>query len=120
MTKILIADDSKELADFIATELQLNNFETAITSSRAEFITQSAVFKPDIILFDVLFNGYDGREWCKNIKTASNVPVILSSVTADLLVDFDQCKADDVIEKPFEIKTLVDKINRHIHLQQVA
>ena len=120
MTKILIADDSKELADFLATELHLYNFETEVTSSKAELITQTALFKPDIILLDVLFNHYDGREWCKKIKATSNVQVILSSVTADLLVDFEQCKADDVIEKPFEIKMLVDKINRHIHTLQVA
>lgn len=41
----------------------------------------------------------------------NEVTLILFSASPKDLIDFDECGADGVIEKPFDIKDLVEKIN---------
>ena len=121
MAKVLLADDSTELADFLSVLLQLNDFDVQNASTEAAVFEKLDEFKPDIILMDVILSRSNGREVCRAIKNNplyNNISVILVSASPHLLDDFEACKADDVIEKPFDIKTIIDKINSHITKDQ--
>ena len=65
------------------------------------------------MLLDVKLNGKDGRDLCKEIQEKFNkeIPVILISANPELLKDHKECLVVDIIEKPFDIKTVTDKIN---------
>jgi DNA-binding response OmpR family regulator len=55
----------------------------------------------------------DGKVVCKQIKadsTLSNTPIVLVSASNDIQQSFSEYGADDYIEKPFEIDTLISKI----------
>jgi len=64
------------------------------------------------MLLDVKLHGQD-RDLCKQIKEKFNkeIPVILISANPDLLKDHKECLVVDIIEKPFDIKTVTQKIN---------
>ena len=79
-------------------------------------------FKPDLILLDVILNGENGRDICEKIranKTKIRIPIILISANPDWLENCKECGADDILEKPFDIKNLTLKID-HLLLENVA
>jgi DNA-binding response OmpR family regulator len=119
MPKILIVDDSRDLADFLTVLLQLHNFEVETALSKTVLMDKLDTFKPDLILLDIVLRHIDGRELCKEIKNNSlykKIPIILLSANPEFLKGYEVCEANDVIEKPFDIKTVIDKINMHIHI----
>jgi CheY-like chemotaxis protein len=116
MARILIADNSSELTDSLSVLLQLNDFITEVAASRAKLMKQLETFRPDVVLLNIVFNQIDGRELCKEIKNDlryKNIPIILISGSAELLKNFEECSAIDVMEKPFVIAAVVNKINKY-------
>lgn len=68
---------------------------------------------------DVNLNGDDGRIICKELKDNAEtnaIPIIICSGSPNLLTDFKTFKADDYLEKPFEISTVISKIKNLLHL----
>jgi len=117
MARILVVEDNLDLRDFLTILLQLSNFEVQGVSSGVEVFTKLIIFKPDVILLDVLLGRDNGRDICKEIKEKyKDVAVILLSANPKLLMDYDECNADDVIEKPFNNQDILDKIKKHLNL----
>jgi len=117
MAKVLLADDSIEITDFLTVLLLINDFEVQNARTESGVFEKLEQFKPDIILMDVFLKKSDGRKICKAIKENphySSIPVLLLSASPDLLEDFEAYKADGVLEKPFDIKMIIDKINSYI------
>ncbi|HPH92947.1 MAG TPA: response regulator [Ferruginibacter sp.] len=113
MSKILIVDDSLDLLEFLTVMFKARKYETATASTIAEAMKSLLTFSPDVILLDVKFPDSDGRDFCRKIKSDSQTcktPVILISASPDLLENYHECKADAVIEKPFDIKIRYDTI----------
>jgi DNA-binding response OmpR family regulator len=113
MANILVLDDSKELLQMLKAIFLLHNYEVRTALTRSSLMAHIDIFKPDIILMDVLLNGSNGREICKELKTSdetNNIPVILLSGSHEQLRNFNECYADDIIEKPFEFEDVERKI----------
>ena len=43
-------------------------------------------------------------------KYNPNIPIVLLSVSPELLKTFEECKADDIIETPFDLETVHERI----------
>ena len=116
MSKVLIIEDDIALLEFLSIFLEMKGFEIDAISSKKEVEFTVENFKPDVILLDVLLGGYDGREICREIKsTSKTVSVILLSANSKLLANYDECDADDAIEKPFDNENILKTINRLLH-----
>ena len=115
MAKILIVDDYESIRDLLSILLTKAGYKVECASSKKELNSRLSFFKPNLILLDVKLNGEDGREICKFIKSqpvTKEVAVILLSASPNLLWDYVASKADDIIEKPFNIKSILQKINK--------
>ena len=111
MIKILLVDDYIELLDFFSVLLRDNGFDVKTASTRKELNAQMLLFVPDLIILDIMLKDEDGRDICREIKEKDNcIPIILLSANPALLIDYQDCYADDIIEKPFEIAEVVKKI----------
>ena len=118
MAKILIVEDYLELQVFFVMLLKMNNYDVRSASSKKEVDAVLNEFSPDLILLDVMLGGDDGREMCKDIKFMDeNIAVILLSAHAKLLEDYNECGADDVIEKPFNNDEVLNKIKNLLQLK---
>jgi DNA-binding response OmpR family regulator len=113
MAKILIIEGDTALLEFLSIFLKRSDFQIRAVSLKNEIEFAVEDFKPDIILLDVLLGGYDGRQICREIKaTYKLVSVILLSTNPKLLEHYDECDADDAIEKPFDNENILKTIKR--------
>jgi DNA-binding response OmpR family regulator len=112
--KILILDDSNDLLDALKLFLEKQFLDVVTVNSYASLKVELTSFKPELILLDVFINGIsEGREICKAIKydkATCHIPIILMSASPNNLIDYEECNADSIIEKPFNISKLIEKI----------
>ncbi len=110
----MIVDDSADLLLLISIIIKMEGHEPICLTSPVELIQKLEGYDPDLLIIDVNLGSYDGREVCKSIKTrpaGRNIPVLLSSGSAEALTCYKDFYADDILEKPFELSTIINKIN---------
>ena len=82
MTKILIAEDERDIRDLIAFTLRFANYEVVAASNGEEAVNLAKQEVPDLILMDVRMPRLTGYEACMAIKSEPNlkdIPVIFLS-----------------------------------------
>ena len=77
-----------------------------------EALTAYEQYQPNLILLDLMLPGIDGYQVCRELRTKSNVPIIMLSAKGEI---FDkvlglELGADDYIIKPFDSKELVARV----------
>jgi len=118
---ILIVDDSEELLDVLSIVLKQQGHYVFIKAKPDTIIRFVKEIRIDLLLLDVVYGTYgeiNGRNVCRKLKSdplTNYFPIILMSVIYENLVDFKDCGADDVIEKPFDLHELIQKINSCLH-----
>lgn len=123
--RILIVDDDENIAELISLYLTKECFETAIVYDGESALEQLGIFKPDLILLDLMLPGMDGYQVCREIRKSNNVPIIMLSAkgeTFDKVLGLE-LGADDYMIKPFETKELVARVKavlRRYHLPQFS
>jgi len=126
---VLVVDDEPDNFDVIETLLPNLGYKLYYASNGQDAIASLDLFKPDVILLDVMMPGIDGIEVCKRIKAMpqwESVPIIM--VTAlTTKTDLARCfaaGADDFISKPInhlELKARVRSMLRiHGQYQQLV
>lgn len=72
---------------------------------------------PDLFLIDKQLGGNNGLDICRILKAhpdTMNIPLILISASPDIFTEGREVGADDVIQKPFNIKEVRALVRRHI------
>lgn len=110
--KILIVDDDANIAELIALYLTKECFDTKTVGDGESALQAFRTYNPDLILLDIMLPGIDGYQVCREIRTASQVPIIMLSAKGEI---FDkvlglELGADDYMEKPFDSKELVARV----------
>jgi DNA-binding response OmpR family regulator len=115
MTKILIADGSPDLSEFLEILLKRKGYEVEAVLFNDDLHEKVLSFAPDVILLDVQLHRENGRDICKQIKNnhlTKHIRIILISSNPLLLENYSACEADAVIEKPFNNSTVYETIER--------
>lgn len=110
--KILIVDDDANIAELISLYLTKECFDTKIVNDGESALKEFELYKPNLILLDLMLPGIDGYEVCREIRKTSKVPIIMLSAKGEI---FDkvlglELGADDYIIKPFDSKELVARV----------
>ena len=107
--KILVVEDNtgiKEILDYILKD----DGHEVISCPDGSSLAELERTKPDLILMDDMLEGTRGSELCLQLKqdyNTQNIPVILTSARAGLKETAEKCKADNYLEKPFDIDQLI-------------
>lgn len=114
INKILIIDDDPAIVDAMQMVLTMEGY---VCESMTEFDSIKAIEQraPDIILLDLWMSSVDGRAVCRTIKSNNNtrdINVIIVSADRDIYKHAAHAGADDYLEKPFDIHTLLDKVRK--------
>jgi len=117
--KILVVDDDHNIGRILFSALQAKGFHPILARNGEEAIEKFEVERPDLVLLDILLPKISGLEVCQRIKSSvegEDTPVILMSAiykSYKMQIDARQkYKADDFIEKPFQISKLLAKVQQ--------
>ena len=112
MSLIYIVEDDAAIRNELAQALERNGFETACCEVFDHAVDDIQAREPDLVLLDLTLPGTDGQFLCREIRAASEVPIIVltSRVTEIDEVMSMTMGADDFIPKPYSIRVLVARI----------
>ncbi len=109
---ILIVEDDNKIADLLKDYLKRENFTVSIITHGDQAIASIRRDLPDLILMDVMLPGKDGLTICREIRSFSNVPILMLTAKVEeidrlLGLEFG---ADDYICKPFSPREVVARV----------
>lgn len=112
MTRVLIIEDEASYRETLGFMLRREGFDVVEAPDGASGLASFARTGADIVLLDLMMPGMSGTEVCRQLRAASNVPIIM--VTArdseiDTVVGLE-LGADDYVTKPFSHRELTARI----------
>ena len=116
MSRILIVEDEKDIAELEKDYLELSGFEVEIAGNGTEGLEKALQEDFDLFILDLMLPGVDGFEICKRIRDVKDTPILLVSAKRD---DIDKIRglglgADDYVTKPFSPSVLVARVKAHL------
>ena len=113
MYKVLIADDNKQIVSILSEYCKKNNFTVNTVFDGETALKEIEENEFDIILLDVMMPKKDGFDVCRQVRTFSNVPIIMITARGE---DYEKIMgleigADDYIVKPFSPGEIIARIN---------
>ena len=120
--RILIVDDDENIAELISLYLMKECYETKIVNDGEAALKIFPDFRPNLILLDLMLPGIDGYQVCRELRTISQVPIIMLSAKGEI---FDkvlglELGADDYMIKPFDSKELVARVKAVLRRYQAV
>ena len=112
MTKILVVEDEASFSDALAYLLGREGFEVSVVDNGNAAIEEFDRHGADLVLLDLMLPGLPGTEVCRQLRTRSNVPVIMLTAKdseVDKVVGLE-LGADDYVTKPYSTRELVARI----------
>jgi two-component system response regulator RegX3 len=112
MTTVLVVEDEESFVEALVVGLQREGFRVEVARDGIEAIEQFERVDPDLILLDVMLPRMGGVDVCRQIRTTSNVPIIMVTAKAseiDTVVGLE-VGADDYVSKPYRLRELVARM----------
>ncbi len=112
--RILVLDDNQDILDIVHETLTYEDFEVQGTSRSDAVIAMAETFNPDLVILDYRVAGVNGGELCLQIKSHpqfKDVPVIIYSAYVNNKNELLAYGCDAIINKPFDLTELVEKVN---------
>ena len=112
MPKLLIADDHEDITEILTSFARAEGYETTTAVDGEEALRRFYAEDFDAVLLDVMMPKKDGFAVCREIRAASNVPILMITARGD---DYDRIMgldigADDYIVKPFSPAEVMARI----------
>ena len=112
MSRILIADDERDISTLIKRYAEREGFEVVAVEDGSEAVEMCKKEDFDIIIMDVMMPDTDGFTACRKIKEFKDIPVLMLSARGteyDKLFGFE-VGVDDYVTKPFSPKELMARV----------
>lgn len=114
---VLIVDDDDELRDLMAFACKQAGLKTHAVEDPRKAREWLASHSPSLVLLDVMMPGGNGLDLCRWIRGEARfekLPIIISSAIKDeeTAQDALELGAVDFLQKPFQVKVLLEKIQR--------
>ncbi|MGZ5207555.1 MAG: response regulator transcription factor [Sulfuricurvum sp.] len=112
MLHILMVEDDPDITTLLVNYLKRFGMVVHAVSTPAAGLDLLANDSFDLIILDLTLPQMDGLELCKQIRTQTNIPIIISSARSDIndKVIGLECGADDYLPKPYEPRELIARI----------
>lgn len=113
--RVLIVEDDVAVLEVLQMMLS-ENYEVILARTGKEAIYSYKMYKPDIVLMDIVLPDVDGIEVTKEIKKRdSNAKIIgITAFSVQKGKDLIKAGALEIIEKPFTRKKLIDTIEKYL------
>ncbi|NFN85587.1 response regulator transcription factor [Clostridium sporogenes] len=110
--KILIIEDELAIADLISYSLKKEGYIVKAVDNGTDGIEYTKIFKPNLIILDLMLPDISGFDVCRNITQSFNIPIIMITAKCDITdkVLGLELGADDYITKPFDMREVLVRI----------
>ena len=105
-----MVDDEEGILHFTRVSLQLLGYDVTTTTSGSEALRLAKSEKFDILLLDIVMSPMDGLEVLLELRTFSQLPVIVLTAQSLIFKEALKCGANDSLAKPYLPNDLVKKI----------
>jgi len=113
--KILIVDDEQDFLDVISDRLTARDMNVSTASSAKDAIKQIDEDSFDAVVLDLMMPEMDGLEALKIMKEKNpdlQVILLTGHATVEKGIEAMKLGAMDLIEKPADLSTIVERIKR--------
>ena len=119
--KVLIVEDESNIAELINLYLKKEGYETMIAPDGGKALELYRLFRPDLVLLDIMLPVMDGWAVCSKIRETDKTPIIMLTAKGETIdkVAGLEMGADDYIVKPFEMKELLARINAVLRRSEI-
>ncbi|MDW5593197.1 response regulator transcription factor [Conexibacter stalactiti] len=121
--RVLVVDDEPNIVDVITMALRFQGFEVASAATGAEALQQVLVFRPHLLLLDVMLPDMEGFDVARRLGAErAKVPIIFLTArdATDDRVRGLTLGGDDYVTKPFSLEELVARIRTILRRSGVA
>ena len=109
---MLVVEDEKSLREPLVFLLEKEGYIVHEAEDGPGALGQFRAISPDIVLLDLMLPGPSGTDVCREIRTRSNVPIIMLTAKdgeVDKIVGLE-IGADDYITKPYSTRELLARM----------
>ena len=119
--RVLVVEDEASFVEALSAGLRREGFAVDIARDGREALDRFEACRPDVVLLDVMLPRLSGLDVCREIRSMSNVPIIMVSAKGeeiDMVVGLE-VGADDYVPKPYRFRELVARIRAVLRRAQV-
>jgi two-component system response regulator RegX3 len=112
VTRILVVEDEDSFSDPLSYLLRREGYDVAVADDGTAAIDEFDRNGADLVLLDLMLPGVPGTEVCRQLRSRSNVPVIMLTAKdseIDKVVGLE-LGADDYVTKPYSSRELVARV----------
>ena len=112
MTKILVVEDEASFSDALSYVLTKEGYQVTVADTGDGAIKAFDKEGADLVLLDLMLPGLSGTEVCRQLRTRSQVPIIMLTAKdseVDKVVGLE-LGADDYVTKPYSKAELIARI----------
>lgn len=109
---VLVIDDEPQIRRALRLGLERNGYAVQVADNGESGLDIAALEPLDLVILDLAMPGLDGFEVCQQLRSWSQVPIIVLSVRdseKDKIAALD-LGADDYLTKPFSLEELLARI----------
>lgn len=113
MIRILVVEDEDSFSEALSYLLGREGFEVGVADTGTKAIEEFDRNGADLVLLDLMLPGLSGTEVCRQLRSRSNVPIIMLTAKdseVDKVVGLE-LGADDYVTKPYSSRELVARIH---------
>jgi two-component system OmpR family response regulator len=121
--RVLVIDDDPSMQHMLVNYLQQHNIHVVSALQKQDVLRQFAVSEPNLVILDLRLGQEDGLDLLREIRTRSDVPVIITTGhrrdEIDRVVGLE-LGADDYVTKPFGLRELLARIRAVLRRQELG
>jgi two-component system, OmpR family, response regulator RegX3 len=110
--RVLLVEDEDTISEPLVEHLVMEGFDAEVATTLVEALGAYQRQEPDLILLDVTLPDGDGRDFCRDVRKESDIPIIMLTARGeevDRIVGLE-LGADDYVVKPFSARELVARV----------
>jgi DNA-binding response OmpR family regulator len=114
--QVLLVEDDERLARLTSRYLQEHGIIVTVARTGPEGLAEASRHAYDVLLLDLMLPGRDGMEVCRELRTRSDVPIIMLTARgeeADRVLGLES-GADDYLAKPYSSRELLARIRAQV------
>jgi len=118
--RILVVDDEPQITRVLRRSLMSHGYDVRVASDGVAALQTFGDWPPDLVITDLSMPNIDGLQLCRNLRSISQLPIIVLSVKGEetTKVEALDAGADDYVTKPFGMDELLARIRAALRRAQ--